>query len=399
MDPLSDEEVPIDASYILQLIAHFTHPVAVPANVPTDMLAQDHEAIQMLLEEDEEDESEEEIEIIEEPEIKRRKLNHQPIDYYYCQLNTREEFYFSREDEKKLILPSESLIIRNILGNAPSSIKDRLLYFAKFMKQGILYDDYQRILCVNVREELCRAYLREYRVRWAFRSLLCRWRIYVMNKRFKKEVDPITLSEPVQPVCVYDWTVKRKFEFEAKSISNLIESTLLYHEGGFAIPKYPRNPWTNLPFTYVQLLSIYHQLHSYGALGWCFHTLRQYNFSKSVWQMYHHSTITLSAIKSSIRLLESSDAKELLEDFIFSKMDELDIRSTTRTVHAFRVGMVNVPHHWFLEGCKQLAIQHFEAQHFNRNKAHLINPKFEELFKKLHLFLRELREKNLISQI
>jgi len=393
------------AAYILQLLAHFTNPPLVPLVplAPVHMHVEDHEAIQMLLQEDEEESEESEesdIEIMEEPEYKRRKLNDQPIDYYYCQLNTREEFYFSREDEKKLILPSESnLIIRNILGNAPHSIKDRLLYFAKFMKQGILYDDYQRILCVNVREELCRAYLREYKVRWAFRGLLNRWRIYVMNKRFKKEVDPITLSEPVQPVCVYDWTVKRKFEFEAKSISHLIESTLLYHEGGFSIPKYPRNPWTNLPFTYVQLLSIYHQLHSYGALGWCFHTLRQYNFSKSVWQMYHHSTITLTAIKSSIRLLESSDAKELLEDFICSKMEELDIRSTPRTVHAFRIAMANLPHHWFLEGCKRLAIQHFEAQHFNRSKAHVINPKFLDLFKKLHLFLRELRDKNLISQI
>lgn len=423
-DIFTDEDesptLPLNASHLLQLLAHLNG-----ANPPQLILAPLHafqqgasqqgapqqgapqqgapqqdenlHAIQMLYEEDDVSDPEPEPE----SEPKRRRLNSPPIDYRYFQLNSLEEFYFSEEDGKNIISPIEvepNRIIRNILSKMPILVKGRLIYLAKFMKQNELQDEHSRVLCTNMREQLCTAYVREYKLRWAFRNVLNRWRIHYMDKRYKKEIDPITLADPVKEVFVYDWSVRKKFVFDAKSLSQVMETSLLYHEGGFALPKYPRNPWTNLPFTYLQLLSIYHQLHTHGELRWAFQTLRQYNFSKSTWFMYHHSTITVSGIKNSIRLLDTGDARELLEDFIFSKMDELHIHTTNRIDHAYRQGMLRLPNHWYIERCKHLAIMHYEAHHFNRNKGNIINPMCKELFKKQHLFIRDLVEKGIIPR-
>jgi hypothetical protein len=193
--------------------------------------------------------------------------------------------------------------------------------------------------------------------------------------------------------------MKKKFVFEAKSISKIVESALLYYEGGFAMPKYPRNPWTNTEFNYLQLFSIYLQLHHHKELGWCLQTLRKYNFNKTTWNMYHHSTITMSAIKSSIRLLDSIDARELLEDFIFCKMDDLGIRTSNHIQRAYQQAIIHVPDHWYLQYFKQLACVHYEAQHFHRNRVTQINQKCLVVFKKQHVFLKDLVQRKIIDHI
>jgi hypothetical protein len=263
------------------------------------------------------------------------------------------------------------------------------------MKEKKSYD-HDRLLYDNLRDQVCAAYLKEYRLRSLFRSFLHRWRIRRMDQRYTKEIDPITLSEPQKEVFIYDWSVKKKFVFEAKSLSDVVESALLYHEGGFAMPRYPRNPWTNIEFSYGQLLSIYHQLAFHKEIGWCLQTLRQYNFNKSMWNTYHHSTITMTAIKSSLRLLDSLDAREMLEDFIFSKLEDLGMSTSLYLHRAYQIAMIRLPQHWYLEQCKQLASLHYESQHFNRNRNNHIRQKCILLFKKQPLFLNDLVKKGLI---
>ena len=160
----------------------------------------------------------------------------------------------------------------------------------------------------------------------------------------KKRWIPITLSEPDKEVYIYDWSVKRKFIFDAKSLATLIESKLMYNEYGFPVPMYPRNPKNNVEFTYKQLISIYYQLKNYGELRWGFTTLREYNFNKNRWHMYHKSALTINSIKSSITLLDSFEARELFTDFIFAKMEELGLRHTNYIFNAYQTAMVSRTH-------------------------------------------------------
>lgn len=337
----------------------------------------------------------------EEPPYKRVRHNIPEIDYNFIELSTKEELYFTEDDGKHILLPESAepnIFVRKILSQLTGSIKDRLLYLAKIMKEKFSYD-HDRLLYHDLKAQVTSAYLRESRLRLRFRHLVQRWRIRRMDKRFTKDVDPITLSYPEKEVIVYDCAMKKKFVFEAKSISKIVESALLYYEGGFAMPKYPRNPWTNTEFNYLQLFSIYQQLYHHREIGWCLQTLREYNFNKTTWNTYHHTTITMVAIKTNLRLLDSIDARELLEDFIFCKIDELEISSSTYIQRAYQLAILHCSDHWYLQHFKHLAYMHYEAQHFHRNRLQNINQKCLTLFKKQHLFLKDLVERKIIAHV
>jgi hypothetical protein len=361
------------------------------------------ENVEEEVEEEEEEEEEDPCSVFqtEGPPPKKSKPNIPEIDYNFIELSTKEELYFNEDDGKDILLPESAepnIFVRKILSQLTGSIKDRLMYLAKIMKEKSSYD-HNRLLYHDLKTQVVSAYLRESRLRLRFRHLVQRWRIRRMDQRFTSDIDPITLSEPEKKVVVYDWGMKKKFVFEAKSISQIVESALLYYEGGFAMPKYPRNPWTNTDFSYLQLFSIYQQLHHHKELGWCLQTLREYNFNKTKWNTYHHSTITMVAIKTSLRLLDSLDARELLEDFIFCKIDDLGIHSSNHIQRAYHLAILQCPDHWYLQHFKQLAFMHYEAQHFRQNRQQSINQKCLTLFKKQHLFLKDLVQRKIIQHV
>ena len=236
------------------------------------------------------------------------------------------------------------------------------------------------------------------KLRTIFRGVLARWRIYHLNKKENDENDPITLSPPIKTVQLYDWKYKKKYIFDANSLATLIESKLLYHEYGFAMPLYPRNPWTNLEFTYYEMISIYYQLQSHGELRWGLITLKQHDFNIKQWQLYHKSALTMKAIRNNINVLDNRDAQDMLEDFIFSKMDEIRMTVTPYIISAYRIAMRQCPYHWYLELWKSLTFQQLEAEHFGQNKYVAIQAASKALLKKQELFLKELIQKGLIQK-
>jgi hypothetical protein len=248
----------------------------------------------------------------------------------------------------------------------------------------------------DVPTQVCSAYIREMKLRTIFRGVLARWRIYHLNKKKEEEIDPITLSPPVKTVQLYDWKYKKKYIFDANSLATLIESKLLYHEYGFAMPLYPRNPWTNLEFTYYEMISIYYQLQSHGELRWGLITLKQHDFNIKQWQLYHKSALTMKAIRNNINVLDNRDAQDMLEDFIFSKMDEIRMTVTPYIISAYRIAMRQCPYHWYLELWKEVAMTHHEAIHFNINCNNLIRERCKKIAAKHHVFIKDLVEKGYI---
>jgi hypothetical protein len=286
------------------------------------------------------------------------------------------------------------MFVRKLLGRIPVPLKDRLRFLAKFQKEtDIVYDNAGNVRFENLRNQLQRAYLIEYRLRFQMRRFVQRWRIKQMDRQYEPIEDPITLCTPEKVVSVYH---PKKYEFDAKSLSIHIESQLLYHEDGFSIPMIPRNPWTNLEFTYCQLLSIYFQLYQHKELRWTFQTLRQYNFDINKWKLYHSNTLTVKGIRQCIQRLDSHHSRELLEDFIFAKLDELDIPVTAHLTNAYRQALRHLPTHWYIEKWKHLAYLHYEAHYFNRNMNHNILDRCEDLIEKQYLLYSELRNRGLI---
>jgi hypothetical protein len=312
----------------------------------------------------------------------------------YVKLASGEEMFFTEEDGKKLLLNSFSEpdeLVRNIISNAPPNIIDRLEYLAKFQQPPEAPANQE-----DLKDKVCAAYIKEWRLRFLFRKLLIRWRVTKMNKSAEKDVDPITLVEPEKEVHVYDWSNKRKFIFDARSLATLIETKLLYQEYGFPIPQAPKNPKNNVEFTYGQLISIYNQCQEQGELRWGLTTLRQYNFNKSRWHLYHKSALTMNSIKTSISTLDTFEARELFSDFIFAKMDELGYKYSNYVFNAYQVAMTIVPKHWYLEKLKSWACLHYEAEHFGHNKTRTINAACLRIFKKHPQFMADLKAKNVI---
>jgi len=326
-----------------------------------------------------------------------------PIDFNQLKLTSGETYYF-RHGDHTLILQNDSIepniFIRKLLSRMPvKGLKNRMDFLSHFLDAEVDYDEDSieaTFYFENFKENFFTAVLRELRLRYIFRKLFVLWRIKKMEKACDKEMDPITLGPPEKEVAVYDWQVKKKFILDARSLANLIESKLLYQEYGFPVPLIAKNPRTNTEFKYSQLVSIYFQLKEHGEQLWGLTTLRQYNFNKHRWFQYHKSALTMSAIKNSILLLDTREGRDLLEDFITAKMEELEIPVNNMVTDVLRKAMIRAPKHWYLEQCKALAVTHYEAEHFNLNKKQLINACCLRLFKKQRKFFRELSVNKII---
>ncbi len=176
----------------------------------------------------------------------------------------------------------------------------------------------------------------------------------------------------------------------------MIESKLLYQEYGFAVPMYPRNPKNNVEFSYKQMVSLYNQLKTYGELRWGFTTLREFNFNKNRWHMYHRSALTIYAIKYNFSQLDNADGRDMLLDFIFAKMEEVGLSHTQNTYNIYKAAMCKLPNHWYLEKLKALGISHYEAEHFGQNRTRIINAACVRIFRKQNRFFGDLKTANII---
>jgi hypothetical protein len=114
-----------------------------------------------------------------------------------------------------------------------------------------------------------------------------------------------------------------------------------------------------------------------------------------MWHKYHHTSITLKAVQTSLVQLDSANARDLLEDFIIMKINEVE-DVTPFLVNLYRTAIVHVPRHWIIEQWKKAAFHHYESQHFGLNRIGIINRMRDVLLKKQSQLIHELTEEGLI---
>jgi hypothetical protein len=133
----------------------------------------------------------------------------------------------------------------------------------------------------------------------------------------------------------------------------------------------------------------------HGELRWGFLTLRQHNFNKSIWHKYHHTSITLKAVQTSLVQLDSATVRDSLEDFIIMKINEIE-DATPFLVNLYRTAIAHVPCHWIIEQWKKAAFLHYESQHFGLNRIAMINKIRDVLLKKQSQLIHDVIEEGLI---
>jgi len=104
--------------------------------------------------------------------------------------------------------------------------------------------------------------LKNIRYRWLLRKFVLNIRKRIMNKRIIGIEDLCTTIRIPEEfiVRIYDWKSKSIYLFHTQTILKLILEKLKYSSYGIAVPKLPKNPYTNIPFTLGQLIIIVGQI-------------------------------------------------------------------------------------------------------------------------------------------
>jgi hypothetical protein len=105
------------------------------------------------------------------------------------------------------------------------------------------------------------------RVRWQLRKWIFRHRMAETLRRNTDTTDVCTtLPAPEKArVTVFDLPNHKAYYFHYQTLQTLITNSLLYQQYGIANPTFPKNPYTNLPWSRAQIISIMQQISERAA--------------------------------------------------------------------------------------------------------------------------------------
>jgi len=113
-----------------------------------------------------------------------------------------------------------------------------------------------------IKEQLRYVVFQNFRVRWQLRKWILRHRLAETHRRNTDLTDVCTtLPIPTKAcVTVFDLPTRKAYYFHYQTIQTLVVNSLLFQQYGIPNPLYPKNPYTNVPWTYCQLVSITQQI-------------------------------------------------------------------------------------------------------------------------------------------
>jgi hypothetical protein len=175
-------------------------------------------------------------------------------------------------------------------------------------------------------EKIKQAIFKTNKYRGIFRRFLNRWRL----SRFQKvnDEDLFTCEVPKYPIQIVDWSSKSIWVFEGQSLMRDITNRLLHHDGCFEDPLAPRNPYTNLPLTASQTISVWSQLMRSSA-SFPFTAYRASRMNLSHFRYEHRIYLAIHALRKTFEDITFYETKEKMLDFIEMAFDRQDMDVNT----------------------------------------------------------------------
>ena len=194
-------------------------------------------------------------------------------------------------------------------------------------------------------------------LRGKFRRFLHRWRS--SRLRTVNSEDIVTMEAPKDPIYIVDWKTRSISVFEASTLMRDITLRLLHNDGFFECPQQPRNPYTNLPLTQAQSISIWIQLSRSKATASSVFT----GFRQARWNLLHFSleysvSLQLHALRATMATPTHIDYRDRMLDFIHYCYQQEDIHYSTRS---FEFALQNVPEDPLLKRWANLCLEFYEA--------------------------------------
>lgn len=245
--------------------------------------------------------------------------------------------------------------------------------------------------------DLVKDHEKEMRLRFWFRSLLAAWRYKRAERRNGAApfMDPVTLDPIRVPIEMMDYRAKRLFVFEASALNKVVRQALLFQLYSVADPQMPKNPYTNLPFTYGQFVGIHQALQKAGCLSQEFHMWRTLQFNLKRFKSYMDPWLYMRAQREELYDLRSEDGQELLADFIVDCLDDLGRLPNPQLEALVRDAVKMFPGHEMLCRMRVLCLRQIEGDLFQKQNRRGILVDFYTSFKSLSdlwLLVRRKRE-------
>jgi hypothetical protein len=207
-------------------------------------------------------------------------------------------------------------------------------------------------------ETVLRSYVKKIRtLRAPLRRFLHVWRS--SRLRCINTEDVVTMEPPKDPVYIVDWSSGSKSVFEASTLMRDITQRLLHHDGFFDCIQHPRNPYTNLPLTQSQKISVWNQLaRSKTPASSAFTGFRQCRWILLRFVMEYNIQLQLHAFRTTMRTPTHQDYRERLSDFIQFSYEQEDIDYPGYIISK---ALLEVPNHPLLKLWASLCTRYYEA--------------------------------------
>lgn len=129
------------------------------------------------------------------------------------------------------------------------------------------------------------------------------------------------MEVPKNPITIYDWSQRRKYSFEAKTLFRDLREKLYFADQLFPAPMEPRNPFTNKPLTFGQMLYAYQAVSKAGLMNWALTAYANLRFNIDEFRTQFYTPLKIQALDSLFAAPTSVDTVELLYDFIAAEYE------------------------------------------------------------------------------
>jgi len=228
--------------------------------------------------------------------------------------------------------------------------------------------------------QFVRDYIIEIRLRYQFKRLLNAYRIHKMNQKSTDRVDPITFNPIRDPICVYSVSERRRYLFEPDSLNKSIRKNLYHSQYTIPEPKEPINVYTNRPFTFVQLISIFEQLRTTHQRIEDLSIYRTLQFQLPIWKRHMDRPLRMVAIREELQNPTSLDGQDMLADFIKDSMASTRFPLTERFEHILDNAIHWYPDHTLLGLLRTLCVKSYESSLFKIEIHEILMMQFAKLF-------------------
>jgi hypothetical protein len=203
-----------------------------------------------------------------------------------------------------------------------------------------------------------KAHSRIMKCRMAFLKLLHHIRVRRLEKA---NVDDLLTGEPPKnPVNITVWNEMKVYIFEANTLMKDITERLLHNDGLFEYPQYPRNPFTNIPLTLSQMISVWNSISRASIpVSSAFALFRNSAYNMDRFIEENIIFLKLNSLRRTFKEAKSYDYTEKLLDFIEYSYH---IESVTCSLISFQYALDTYPNHHIIRKWALLCEKYHSAE-------------------------------------